>query len=312
MMTTPAAPGGDREIVAAPVHCRRCGYNLFGLRADGVCPECGLETWASIVHTVDPSASRLPRLRNPDAIGNALLWLMTCFALAALLLVLRPLAVRLDALDRSGLRNLAAWTPHQLSLLAGIVVLAALRGLFWLVPHTSSDSTGPVWRDIWLLGCGLGAWSVLAISAATLELMGVAGGLIGALQMAMAAAAIVALLGLRGILGLIGMRSREYRTARGGRQSIQAMIAAIVGLAVGQALHLMAPAASAPRGLHTLGTVLTGISVLMLLIGLSYLVVNAWWIRRSLRSPAPGWEQILRDATPPPGHAAAEEPGSPT
>ena len=287
-----ARPHG--EVVAAPVHCRRCGYNLFGLRADGSCPECGLETWESILHTVDPAASRLPRLANPLAIGNALLWLMVCMALAALLVVLRPLTMWLDALDSSGLRNFSAWAP-VLSLLAGIVVMAALRAVFWLAPQTGSDSGVAVWRDIWLLGSGLAAWSVLAVAVATLELTGVIGLLPGAGRLAMAISAIAVLLGLRGILGLIGTRSREYRTARGGRQSVAAMIGAIIGLGAGYTLQLVDRAAvggAAP--LATLGTVITAISALMLVIGLLYMVVNAWWIRRSLRRPPPSWDEILQ------------------
>lgn len=276
------------QTVAVPVHCRRCGYNLFGLRADGSCPECGLATWESILHTVDPAASSLPRLGNPAAIGNALLWLMACLTLSALMLVLRPLALWLDGLVGTGLPTFSSWVPVQLSLLAAIVGLAAMRSLFWMAPPAGSTEPGPVWRDIWLMGCGLGAWSVVVIAAASLKLTGVTGTLIDVLRLLMAGTAIVALVGLRGILGLIGRRSREYRTARGGRQSITAMIAAIVGLGAGQALQL--PGAAT---LATLGTVVTAISSLMLLIGLAYLVVNAWWIREALCSPPPGWGEVL-------------------
>ena len=201
----------------------------------------------------------------------------------------------LDALDSSGLRNLSAWVPVQLSLLAGIVVMAALRAVFWLAPQTGSDSDVAVWRDIWLLGFGLAAWSVLAVAVATLELTGVIGLLPAAGQLAMAISAIAALLGLRGILGLIGKRSREYRTARGGRQSVAAMIGAVIGLGAGETLQLVARAtAGGTAPLATLGTVITAISALMLVIGLLYMVVNAWWIRRSLRRPPPGWDEILR------------------
>ena len=57
--------------VSASLHCRHCGYDLRGLDASGRCPECGFDVWSSVVHTVDPTSSRLPSLRNPIAVGNA-------------------------------------------------------------------------------------------------------------------------------------------------------------------------------------------------------------------------------------------------
>ena len=92
IMPRPHEREGARGVVGSPVHCRQCGYNLYGLQVDRMCPECGLEIWETILHTVDPAASRLPRLHNPTAVGNALLWLVICMVVGALLVVARPIA----------------------------------------------------------------------------------------------------------------------------------------------------------------------------------------------------------------------------
>lgn len=287
--TVPARASGG--VVAVPVHCRRCGYNLYGLRAEGACPECGLAAWESILHTVDPAASRLPKLHNAKAVGDALVWLMTCAGVSAVILVLRPLALWIDSLDQRGLSDLAALAPPELRLLAGIGALAAVRGVFWLAPPQGAEPA--LRRDLWLLGCGLAGWGISIIAVTWLDLSLAPAAAVGAARLAESAAAVAGLLGLGGVLTVIGMRSREYRTARGGRQSARAMVAAIIGTAIGQGIQVLARLNGWPAEAATSGIVITAIGALMLLIGLAYLLVNVWWIRRSLRRPPPGWDEII-------------------
>lgn len=47
LMTTSATPA-EPVTVGRHVHCRQCGYDLFGLTRDGRCPECGMAVVASI------------------------------------------------------------------------------------------------------------------------------------------------------------------------------------------------------------------------------------------------------------------------
>ena len=104
----------------------------------------------------------------------------------------------------------------------------------------------------------------------------------------------VGLFGLDGILQAIGQRSRAFRTARGGRQGVMGMIGALGGIVLGELMGLLAATAgSGGTRLATIAMVMTWISTLMLLIGLAYLVVNAWWIRRALCSPPPALAEIL-------------------
>ncbi len=293
-MARPEERGGARGVVASPVHCRQCGYNLYGLRAGGACPECGLEVLETILHTVDPAASRLPKLHNPAAVGNALLWLIICMVAGALLLVARPIALGIDELDESRLSNFAAWTPEYLTYAAALFALAGLWSVWQLAPPRAEDPSGAIWRDVWLLGAGLLLWAVLVLVVAWTAMSAVPWWFAEAAWLALAGAAVVGLIGLRGILEAIGLRSRLYRTARSGRQGIQGMVAAIFGTAAGHTIHLVAATAGGPRHLETLGTVIVIISTLMLVIGLLYLVVNAWWIHRSLRCPPPAMDELLR------------------
>lgn len=283
------APPG---YVARQVHCRRCGYNLYGLEAASACPECGLEVWETVLHTVDPAASRLPKLRNPEAVGAGLVWLMICLVATAVLLVLRPVATWIDSMDATGVRHLAVWTPRETHLAAGVTALAGVWWVWRLAPPLGEERGGTVWRDLRLLGGGLIVLAALFASAAALEGAGFRESTLAAMRLGAVAAAVAALVGLRGVLGTIGLRSREYRTARGGRQGIRAMIAALAGAGLGQVLLLIALAGRV-GALRTFGYLVTTISALMLLIGLVYLVVNVWWIRRSLRCPPPRLEEVV-------------------
>ncbi len=286
---TASHPGG---VVMTPIHCRRCGYNLYRLPADGPCPECGLEAWESILHTVDPAASRLPQIRNPGVVGDALLGLMLVLAAVSIILVLRPLAEWIDAMDPSGLRSVARWAPAWLAIVAGVAALAALFWVRRLAPPVGAERSRGVWRDVRWLGVGLAVWATFVITVGLMQMAAVPGRAITAVWLAAALAAVIPLLGLRGILKTIGLRSREYRTASGGRQGIRAMVAATIGAACGHGLLLLA----SPTGFETLaalGTVVTSISALMVMIGLFYLVANAWWIRKALRCPPPSLEEVI-------------------
>ncbi len=292
MKSAAVPPALAHDEVISPVHCRRCGYNLYGLRADGQCPECGLETWESVLHTVDPAASRLPRLRDPAGVGNALLSLTVFLLIGAAVLATRPLAGWVEKLDRTGRWALAAHVPAEFTFLAAAAAVGALWSLRGLAPARGISEQGAVWRDIWLLAGALAVGAVAATVAVRLEVVGPSSRAATVLRLSLAAPAVIGLLGLQGILEVIGLRSREYRTARGGRQGITAMVAATMGVAAGGLMRLIGLSRSW-GGLATLGAVIGLISTLMLLIGLTYLVVNVWWIRRSLHRPPPELSEIL-------------------
>ncbi len=281
------------RVVAASVHCRHCAYELRGLRADALCPECGRKVWPSILHTVDPDASALPKLHDPRGVGNAVLWLAWCVLIAALLLSAR---VGIEWAARA-IPGLGAWLKISpwLPVAAGIVALLGLWSVRKLLPPRTRTGEDEVRRSLVLLGLGLGGWSLVTFFYGSLLVRG--GGLPGETPLLLGlladGVAVIGLIGGRGVFVTIGFRSREYRTARGGRQSVQAMIAAVAGDAAGRLIELAAQSVDALAILQELGRVITRVSDLMLLVGLIYLAVNAGWIHRSLRKPGPSLEEVL-------------------
>lgn len=306
----------DRRELARSLYCRQCGYNLRGLRLAGQCPECGLEVWQTVLSAVDPAASRLPRLHDPRGVGDAIVWLMTCLLLATLLMLARPVALRVDdILALSGPAALSLLTPTWLMVIAGFVTLLGLWSVWKLAPARREDSLVAVRGGLRLLTIGLLAMGALAAVAGLLIpaarsapdserlLMQAVGHVltVGGL--------IVTMLGLRRVLRVIGERSREYRTARAGRQRARDMIAAAIGLGVGELLRLLGLALEL-MVLRTFGTVVMWISTLMLVIGLIYLLVNAIWICRSLRRPPPTLQELL-EAEAQAEDAGPDEPDAP-
>lgn len=279
-------------VVRTELACRGCRYNLYGLSADSRCPECGLDISETVIHTVDPAASRLPKITNPRAVGNGLFWLLISLAIATLLLIARPVALRLDALDKSGVQDYLAYAPTYLPIAAGVVILLGLFAAMMFIPRNSNEHDAAIRRDIRVLMTGMIGLSVFCMVLSWLESMPVTSWIVSLTYIALMVSAIVILFGLKGILRAVGQRSRVYRTARGGRQGIRAMIGAMLAAIAGQLATIVVVQGSFPR-FEAMAIVVTWMSVLMLLIGLGYLVVNGWWIRKSLCKPPPKLRTIL-------------------
>ena len=280
-------------VVRTELLCRGCRYNLYGLVASSKCPECGLDISETIIHTIDPAASRLPKITNPRAVGNGLLWLLVSLAIATLLLVARPIALRLDALDKTGVRDYCTIAPKYLPITAGIVVLLGLFASVRFIPKNGNEHDGTIRRDIRVLMTGLVGLSIFCFVTGGLQWILVTNWIINLAHIALMVCAIIILLGLKGILRAVGQRSREYRTARGGRQGIKAMIVAMLAAIAGVLVRSVVERLGSFPRIETMAMVTTWMSVLMLLIGLLYLVVNGWWIRQALCKPPPKISMIL-------------------
>lgn len=298
----PNAPEPDaafaRSVIAVPLPCRGCGYELRGLPANRACPECGLAAIDSLLAVVDPHATRLPQLGNPRRVGQAVFVLVTTVFAAALLLAAGPVARRLLAMDPRLPRRIGpVGLGEDLTLLSAVVALLGLWSVWALRPRRAMR-TPPVARDLRLLALGLVGWSIAAAARWWLARLPGGGphdlGRFG-LQVAIGIAAIAVLLGLAGVLRTIGRRSRAYRQSHATRQGAIAMIAAVVGLGVGQGLQLASIRLGGLETVAALGAVVRSVCGLMALIGLGYMEVNAWWIRRALRKPPPRLAELLAE-----------------
>ncbi len=292
-------------IVATSLKCRQCGYELRGLNASGLCPECGLSIWASVQHATDPEGTRLPQLRNPKAVGGAMLWLVAASLCASILWVARPTASWLDRVFHNQIGSLSGWVPPQPRLLASLLVLSALGAVWRLSPPRNVNESGIVRRDLRLLFVGL-VFSGLAMLeltfASTLQLrlpQSWSDGFELAIGLSLIFFLIIALVGLQGVLRLIGQRSRQYRTARDGRQNVHGLIAVLGFVGLGLVLEQI------PRGVwpsegfwSSLSMVMVAISYLMLVVGLGYLLMNMLWIRSALRKQPPTLDELLLPPKP--------------
>lgn len=308
-MTGPLEPPTAQEqralqgaMIAVPVNCCRCTYDLRGLPADGRCPECGLEVFYTLQHLVDPAASRLPRLADPVGVGNAMLWLAGCCFVAAVLLAGQSVAVWLDLVHPRQVGMYGIAIAHDLTLLAAVVGLAALWSAFKFKPSRRNDEPNiAVTLDVWMLTVGLIAWSLMtmvlwqrerswAFSVVETDQVILTRTLI---YTAMGASAVLVWFGMQRVLKTIGKRSRAYRRAHGGRQRIRPMIAATLGIILGSMLRAGHAVLGDYEELVLLGSIILWVSMLMLIIGLGYLVINAVWIRQAILHPPPQLESLL-------------------
>jgi hypothetical protein len=298
--------GGPAAYVRSEVLCRRCGYDLRGLGADGRCPECGLEIWVTLTHVVDPMATRLPRLRDPLGVGNALLWLAFCMWAATLLLLAQAALVWMASVLPPRLGLWVVDVPDDLSLVAAVVVIAALWSALKFAPPRGKEPSVTVRMDVWVLGLSLSGLGLLMILLWHRERMWAPpfgarpGDVVAArasIHLAMAIVGAGVWFGLRGILWTIGQRSMLYRRAGRGRQNILPLIAAAMGIALGSGMRILGEQSGWlggwAGGISTIGTIIAAACLVMLAIGQTYLLVNAWWVRQSLRHPPPKLEELL-------------------
>lgn len=288
-------PHWAQAVVSESLICRKCGYDLRGLSANGRCPECGMDIWTSVVFTVDPVSSRLKTLRNPRAVGNGLALLTLCMLVGTGLMFAPSASTMLGLRDHPWIRLIRFDWSH-----AAVIGALGLWGLWFLKPPRQSEPEAAVWVDLGKIALGLVGWVVFAawfgqyadpngVTELRERLV---------LRLASASFATVGLIGLRGVLEVIGQRSRAYRESRGGTQKVGLIVAAVVAAMVAALIrHIVGNynlvIGDLKQWVIMLSSVVLWSSLFMVAVGLTYLFVNTWWIRRSLVRPAPPLDQVL-------------------
>jgi hypothetical protein len=269
--------------VAVSLPCRRCGYDLRGLAADGRCPECSHEVLETIAATVDPELAALPPLARPRLAGWSLLLTAVGMTVAATAAICSTAAVVLPSLATARNGTWPSWVvklqayfpPSMPSKLVAVppVALAITLGAALVLLRTSEASG---WRR-WLLPIGLLAWLVASAWPAAPLLLTVHG-----------LCAALALQGLVPIVAALGRRSRTYRQRHAAQQAAGPVTAAIVvGVAatgVGETL-VAADLADLATPAYLVAVACLG----MTLVGFLYLVGNSLWIWRSVVR----WQPLL-------------------
>ena len=298
----------EGRVIRLRLPCNRCGYDLQGLPAMSVCPECGASASHSLASAIDPTMHKLPPLLSPHRVGNALLILGVLTLLAAFSMALREL-VMMPWLGLSDSR----FSGQLSSIAIGLSVLCGLLGWIpvlqlWPSPEDAGIHTGR--RGIVAVAIGLIIW----IGGCLLSFVFDANSMLGPslVDLVPLVGAGTYLFGLKLIVVEVGARSRLFRTDRIRRQRIWDLLIGIIFIAfgivlvwVGELILESNSGSSIPfsetftlngrpvAGLGFLGMAIASVAALLVLVGLIYLCFNLAWVRSSLQSPPPRLREYL-------------------
>ena len=276
----------EGPVLASHVLCGRCKYNLIGCRALGQCPECGMDIVVTLAQHADPAVADLAAPERPGKAAVAVMAMAIGVFAAMVIQGVAPVLHFVDSLTGRG-----AAFPAQVErpswLAAGLVLAVATA----LASHGLSRRVNPTLRATsgrFVPRALMALWAWVAIL-----LGGFVGSLVPAMQVRSFAYVVMALQLLPALLSIacvgivvsrIGAHSRSYREARQGRQSGELVMMTLAGAITMTMVH---PALE-PLGYPELAD-MAGILALVLLglslLGLGYLVANAWVISTALRRP---------------------------
>ena len=274
------------------LRCVRCRYNLRGLAAMALCPECGTPVVASIVAADDPVARRMVALAHPMRVGVSLIVATTALGVGFAVSV-GPDLVRavagLEALShpRTGVDQAAAIGALVLFGIAAAASIVLSRERTSLYRAELASTRTPLWVGpvVLAIAAALRAWGLLAPSV-PFKMQPVGWGLICAAVGLLGAC--LGTVGLRRLIVTLGRRSRNYRRGRHGRQSIDLLLAAaVLQLAAATGAVILNRLDSAEHEALANGALALVVALtLILAIGLAYLILNACWIGAAIARQA--------------------------
>ena len=129
---SPIADDLSQMRVALSMPCRRCGYELKELGADGDCPECGEPIRLTIIEVVDPTSRRLQPIHKPKSVGNSIASVVLFYFVAIIIAVLALVSRAPESLPiPSALRSISTisfvWTSALTSIIAFTCLLPMMR-----------------------------------------------------------------------------------------------------------------------------------------------------------------------------------------
>ena len=278
--------------IAIPFNCVRCSYDLVGLSCDSDCPECGQPVRVSIYETIDPATKRLARLPKPKIIGNMLPLMVISFFISAVWACVGAAVVS---------SHFASFGSLHLRMRDTECFMLAL--VFAVLTFCFSIPIIKVNRDEYLEGCHRGlllmcigsfCWAISMLLAMLFVhkeihaqdlvvvlydtlLPSVSGGIL--------------FMGFKLFIPRIGTRSRAFRQAQVSRQRMNDLLIAIIVICVGRILMATNHVDS---NLYTFGSIIMIMGMSLVLVGLGYTVSNTLWIRKSLISPPPSIQELVR------------------
>lgn len=291
---SPIAENLSHMQVAILLPCIACGYDLQSLSADGNCPECSKPIRLTIFEVVDPVSKRLGVIPNPSSVGNAIAgavlfflssMLLAVFAMYARSPVILPVPEAIRRIDIT----MFVWG-------AAFAGLVALLSFIPLIRLRHQDELQSCRRGIELTAVGLLAWAI-TMALIAVKLQGYSSQMqsfpIGVLYDTCIplVASVFIFSGFRRLVPRLGQRSLAFRQAQSSRQRMNVLLATLVVFVVGRVIIEVVSFGSVFR---VLGLILTVMSVLLIVVGLFTLLRNVLWIRKSLVSPPPALNELLK------------------
>lgn len=288
----------------------------------GDCPECGLVVRESIASIIDPAVHHMPGVNRPRLVANGLRVFMLLMTLSFLAGVLASMLTQafiewfgydttMPGAWSGGVRDVV-YFGTLLGEISPYLAIASLFGLLAMGPLAVSGQPGKSKRILLQLEIGVLCWIVAMFF---LDTLGPGQGLgplsrgatgIGEpgtwfiqdvlLALSPLVGGWVTLLGIRSLYGEIGRRSRRFRTATTKRQKVLDILWATLFWATGILVQFIGAGAGLST-LVTFGSVLRLIAGFLVLIGIIYLLVNTFWIARSLDLPPPRLRELLGEPT---------------
>lgn len=291
--STPILKDLSQVRIAIPFSCVRCNYDLNGLAGDTDCPECGNPIRVSIYETIDPATKRLAQLPNPKVIGNMLPLMVISFFISALWVCVGGVVVSKHFATIGSLHLRLRDTDFFM--LAFIFALLTFCFSIPIIKANRNECLEGCNRGLLLICVGSICWAgsmLLALLSAQNEFHYSRDMLVVLYDTILpSVSGVILFLGFKKFIPRIGIRSRAFRQAQVSRQRMNDLLVAVVVICFGRVLMATNQVDSNP---YTFGSIIMIMGMSLVLVGLGYTVWNTLWIRKSLLSPPPSIQELVR------------------